>query len=49
MSPELKISVVIPVYNAAEYLSRSVDSILMQGFSDFEIILVNDGSTDDTV
>lgn len=41
-----KISVVIPVYNTAEYLSRCLDSILSQTFSDFEIVLIDDGSKD---
>lgn len=39
-------SVIVPVYNAAEYLKICIDSILEQTFSDFELILVNDGSTD---
>lgn len=43
-----KISVVIPVYNTQEYLRQCVDSILGQGFADMEIILVDDGSTDDS-
>lgn len=43
-SPE--ISVVVPVYNVADYLTRCVDSLLHQSFLDFEIILVDDGSTD---
>jgi glycosyltransferase involved in cell wall biosynthesis len=41
-----KISVVIPVYNVEKYLHRCVDSILNQTFQEFEIILINDGSTD---
>lgn len=44
-----KISVVMPVYNSAEYLSASLDSILKQTFSDFELIVVDDGSTDDSI
>lgn len=40
------ISIIVPVYNAEQYISRCVDSILAQKFSDFELILVNDGSTD---
>ncbi len=40
------ISVVVPVYNIKEYLPECVDSILSQTFSDLEIILVDDGSTD---
>lgn len=39
-------SFVVPVYNVEQYLRQCVNSILMQSFSDFEIILVNDGSTD---
>lgn len=41
-----RISVVIPVYNAEAYLDQCVESVLSQTFSDLEIILVNDGSTD---
>lgn len=40
------ISVVIPVYNAEDYLSQCVESILMQTYDNLEIILVNDASTD---
>ncbi|MEH6954670.1 glycosyltransferase family 2 protein [Neobacillus drentensis] len=43
-----KISVVIPVYNVENYLHRCVDSILNQTFQDFEIILVDDGSLDNS-
>jgi glycosyltransferase involved in cell wall biosynthesis len=43
-----KISVVMPVYNAAPYLTESTESILNQTYEDFEFIIVNDGSTDDT-
>lgn len=41
-----KISVVIPVYNVEDYLAKCVDSVLAQDFQDYEVILVNDGSTD---
>lgn len=43
-----KISVVIPCYNDAIYLSEAVKSVLTQTFQDFEIIIVNDGSTDNS-
>jgi glycosyltransferase involved in cell wall biosynthesis len=40
------VSVILPVYNAGEYLKEAVFSILNQTFTDFELILINDGSTD---
>jgi len=43
-----KVSVVIPVYNGARYLSVAVESILHQTFTDFELIIIDDGSTDET-
>ena len=42
----LKYSIIIPVYNIKEYLADCLDSVLAQSFSDYEVILVNDGSTD---
>jgi glycosyltransferase involved in cell wall biosynthesis len=43
-----KISVVMPVYNGKEYLALAVESILRQTFADFEFIIINDGSTDNS-
>ena len=43
-----KISVVMPVYNGERYLKEAVDSILNQTLSDFEFIIIDDGSTDST-
>ena len=40
------ISIIVPVYNAEQYLHRCIDSILAQSFTDFELLLVNDGSKD---
>ena len=41
-----KVSIIVPVYKAEKYLYRCVDSILAQTFTDFEILLVDDGSPD---
>ena len=40
------VSIIVPIYNAENYLRRCVDSILNQEYTDFELLLVNDGSTD---
>lgn len=40
------ISIIVPIYNAEQYLKECIDSIIAQTFMDFELILVNDGSTD---
>jgi len=42
------ISVIVPVYNTAKYLRRCLDSLIHQSFTDIEIIIINDGSTDNS-
>jgi len=44
-----EIAVIIPVYNAASSIRQTVESVLTQTFSDWQIILINDGSTDETL
>ena len=43
------ISIISPVYNAQEGIKQCIDSLLNQSFTDFEIILINDGSTDNSL
>lgn len=42
----MKLSIIIPIYNVEDYLRKCVDSLICQDFADYEIILVDDGSTD---
>ncbi len=44
----MKLSVIVPIYNTEKYLKKCIDSILAQSFPDFELILINDGSTDNS-
>lgn len=44
----MKISIIVPVYNVAKYLKSCIQSILNQTYEDLEIILINDGSTDES-
>lgn len=44
-----KVSVIVPIYNVAKYLDRSIKSILNQTLNDIEIILIDDGSTDESL
>lgn len=43
-----KISIILPVYNGGRYLAKAIESILNQTYSDYELIIINDGSTDNT-
>lgn len=43
-----QISVIVPVYNVEQYLSRCIDSVLAQTFTDFELLLIDDGSKDNS-
>lgn len=45
----LKVSVIVPVYNASQYIGKTLDSIIAQDFDSFEIIVIDDGSTDDSL
>ncbi len=49
MTQKPTITVLMPVYNAGQYIAEAVRSVLEQRFTDFELLIVNDGSTDTTV
>lgn len=44
-----KISIIIPVYNVEKYINKCIESIIAQTYSNFEVIIVNDGSTDNSI
>jgi glycosyltransferase involved in cell wall biosynthesis len=45
---EPKVTVLMPAYNAGNYIAEAIYSVLEQSFTDFELLIINDGSTDDT-
>ena len=44
-----KVSVIVPIYQVEDYIRDSIESISRQTFKDYEVVLVNDGTTDDSV
>lgn len=45
----VEISVILPVFNGEKYIKKAISSVLNQSLTDFELIIVNDGSTDNTL
>ena len=43
-----RFSIIIPAYNVQEYVNKAIDSVLKQDFKDYELIVINDASTDKT-
>ena len=46
---DIKVTVLMPCFNAADYIADAIRSVLAQTFRDFELLIINDGSTDGTV
>ena len=45
----MKLSIIVPVYNSEKYLKNTIDSVVNQSFTDWQLLLVNDGSTDNSL
>ena len=48
MKEKIKVSIVIPVFNVEEYITMCLNSIKNQSYDNYEVVIVNDGSTDRT-
>ena len=48
MTPRPKFTVVIPLHNKEQHISRAIESVIGQNYRDFELVIVNDGSTDNS-
>ena len=46
---EIKVSIILPVYNVENYIEKCLDSLLKQSLKEIEIIIINDGSTDNSL
>ncbi len=49
MKESLEFSIIVPAYNVEKYIGSCIESILQQSFSDFELLIIDDGSTDETL
>lgn len=45
----MKFSIIVPVYNVEKYIKNCIESVLQQEYKDYELILINDGSTDNSL
>ena len=43
------VSIIVPVYNASEFITKCIESVINQAYKDFELIIINDGSTDNSL
>ncbi len=44
----IKLSVIVPVYNSEEFLAKAIESVINQSFKNWELLLIDDGSTDNS-